>query len=78
VASVTKARLVNTFVTYRPRFGGDSQARIPQPVWTSWRGSAGQEPAGETQLDRDRIHRTGQVLDRQGFLMSISISSLPR
>src|SRR5271169_2206317 len=32
-------------VTYRPRFGCDSQARTPQLVWTSWRGSSGQEPA---------------------------------
>jgi hypothetical protein len=77
-ASVTEARLVNTFVAYKPRFGGDSQARTPQPRWTSWRDSAGQEPAGEAQLDRGQIHCTGQVLDRQSFLMSISISSLPR
>ena len=38
-------------VAYRPRFGGDSQARTPQLVWdqlerpswagTSWRGLAG-------------------------------------
>src|SRR5271154_3984708 len=45
---------------------------------TSWKGSAGQEPAGKAQLDRDQLYRTRQVLDRKGFLMSISISSLPR
>ena len=40
--------------------------------------SAGQEPAGKAQLDRDQLYRTRQVLDRKGFLMSISISSLLR
>jgi hypothetical protein len=64
-------------VAYRPRFGGDSQARTPQLVWTSWRDSAGQELAGKAQLDRDHLYCTRQVLDRKGFLMSVSISSLP-
>ena len=36
-----------TSVAYRPRFGGDSQARI------SWYGSA-----EEVQLDRDQLYRT--------------------
>jgi hypothetical protein len=40
--------------------------------------SAGQDPAGKVQLDRDQLYRTRQALDRQGFLMSISISSPPR
>jgi hypothetical protein len=35
---------------------------------TSWKGLAG----------RDQLDPTRQVLDRRGFLMSISISSLPR
>jgi len=25
-----------TYVAYKPRFGGDSQARTPQLVWTSY------------------------------------------
>ena len=41
----------------------------------SWKGIAGQGPAGEAQLDRDQLYRTKQALDRQGFLMSISICS---
>ena len=35
-------------VVYRPRFGGDSQARTPQLVWASWR---------ETQLGRNQLER---------------------
>jgi hypothetical protein len=35
-------------VAYRPRFGGDSQARTPQLVWASWR---------ETQPGRDQLER---------------------
>jgi hypothetical protein len=35
-------------VAYRPHFGGDSQAHIPQLVWTSWR---------ETQLGRNQLER---------------------
>jgi hypothetical protein len=27
-------------VAYRPRFGGDSQARTPQLGWTSWAGTS--------------------------------------
>src|SRR3984957_16678032 len=56
-------------VTYRPRFGGDSRLRTLQLVWTS---------PGETQLGRDQLYRTRQVLDRKGFPTSISTSSLPR
>src|SRR3954451_22609263 len=54
------------------------------------RDPAGQEPAGQAQLDRDRYSWTGagtagqgpairtrQVLDRQGFPMCISICSFP-
>jgi hypothetical protein len=32
-------------VVHRLRFGGDSQIRTLQVVWTSWKGSAGQGPA---------------------------------
>jgi hypothetical protein len=35
-------------VAYRPRFGGDSQARTPQLVWASW---------GETQPGRGQLER---------------------
>jgi len=55
-------------VANRPRSGWGSQARTPQLVWTSWRGSGGQEPAKEAQLGRDQLYRTRQVLDRSiGF-----------
>ena len=37
-----------TIVASRPRFGGDSQARTLQLVWTSWR---------ETQLGRNQLDR---------------------
>jgi hypothetical protein len=40
--------------------------------------SAGWEPAGKIQLDRDQLYRTRQVLNRKSFLMSISIRSFPR
>ena len=53
-------------VANRPRFDGDSQAH-------SW-----YRPAGKVQPDRDQLYRTRQVLDRKGFLMSISSSSSPR
>jgi hypothetical protein len=71
---VTQGRRCISSVAYRSRFGDDSQARTPQLE----RDSAGQEPAGKAQLDRDQLYRTRQVLDRQGFPMSISISLLPR
>jgi hypothetical protein len=45
---------------------------IRRLVHHSWYG-----PAGKAQLERDQLCRTRQVLDREGFLMSISISSLP-
>jgi hypothetical protein len=38
---------------------------------------SGDSRARTPQLDRDLLYRTRQVLDRQGFLMSISIGSLP-
>jgi hypothetical protein len=50
---VSLVPLSGGLVAYRPRFGGDSQARTPQLAGTSWRGSAGQGPA----------IRTRQVLD---------------
>jgi hypothetical protein len=53
-------------VANRPRFGGDSQVH-------SWH-----RPAGKVQLNRDQLDRTRQVLDRKGFLLSISSSSSPR
>ena len=47
------------YVASRPRFGGYSQARTPQLVWASWKDPAGQELAGQAQLDRDRHSWTG-------------------
>ena len=69
-------------VANRPRVGCYSQARTPQLVGASWR---------ETQLGRNQLDkhswtstagqgpaiRTRQVLDRQGFLLCISICSSP-
>ena len=45
---VTQGRRCISSVAYRPRFGGDSQARTSQLVWTSWR---------ETQLGRNQLDR---------------------
>jgi hypothetical protein len=60
---------------FRWRFAGSyTTASMGQPE----RDSAGREPAGKAQLDRDQLYRTRQVLNRKGFLMSIGISSLPR
>jgi hypothetical protein len=40
--------------------------------------SAGWEPAGKVQLDRDQRYRTRQALDRESFLISTSIRSFSR
>jgi hypothetical protein len=62
------------FVAYRPRFGGDSQARTPQLVWTSYSDETGTRPTEfsyvykyqlATQVDREQVHSThlfGQIL----------------
>ena len=55
-------------VVSRPRFGGDSQARTLVYSYTS----AGQEPAGKAQLDRDQLYRARQVLGRKGFLIRVN------
>jgi len=42
---------------------GRVSVAIPKLVHLSWYGLA-----GEVQLDRDKLYRTRQVLNRQGFL----------
>jgi hypothetical protein len=37
--------------------------------------SAGEEPAGKAQLDRDQLYFVRQAVDQKDFLMSISICS---
>src|SRR2546423_11011444 len=51
-----------SIVASRPRFGCYSQVRTLVHSYTS----AGQEPAGKAQQDRDQLYRARQVLDRKG------------
>ena len=75
------AGLANTFIdSFLLRIGRVSVAihKFTAGIDQQVRDSAGQEPAGKVQLDRDQLCQTRQVLDRKGFLMSISMSSLLR